>query len=119
MNQSNLRKKPDSGWTLGVEVRRRRMDLGLTIEELAERSGLSANFVGTIETGKRDPSISTLMALARGLDIPARDLLPGFRDLSPSAMEAAEAFESAPPEIKEGVISVLRFHRDRRTSSRG
>jgi transcriptional regulator with XRE-family HTH domain len=54
----------------GKEVRRRREALGLTLEELAERAGLTPNYVGTVETGKRDPSLSTVLALAKGLRVP-------------------------------------------------
>ena len=95
---------------LGREVRRRRTDRKLTLEELGERSGLSGNFIGTVENGLRDPSLSTLMALAHGLDVQVRELLPGPANLSPEVMKAAEAFERAPPMVREGLLLVLRYH---------
>ena len=49
----------------GKEVRRRRKADGMTIEELAERAGLSTNYVGAVERGDRDPSLSTVVALAK------------------------------------------------------
>lgn len=119
MSKSKTTQIPEGPWSLGAEVRRRRTDLGLTIEELAIRSGLSANFVGTIENGHRDPSLSTLLALAKGLETSIRDLFPGDDNLSPLAMEIGRAFDSSPVEIKEGVSTVLRYHGGRRNQRRG
>lgn len=47
----------------------------LTQEELAERADVSARFVSFLETGRRQPSLSTLHALSQGLDIRMRDLV--------------------------------------------
>lgn len=41
----------------------------MTIEELAEKAGVSARAIGDIERGARAPRIRTLSALARGLDL--------------------------------------------------
>lgn len=54
---------------LGETVRRLRKDAKLTQEELAARAGLSANYVGEIERGERNPSVLALFALARGLEV--------------------------------------------------
>ena len=54
---------------LGARVRTLREERDLTQEELAARAGLSANYVGEIEGGKRNPSALVLFALARGLDV--------------------------------------------------
>lgn len=59
----------------GQVVRTLRMTQSLSQEELAERSGLHRNAIGLIERGERSPSIESLYAIARGLGIPASDLL--------------------------------------------
>jgi transcriptional regulator with XRE-family HTH domain len=80
----------------------------LTLEALAERAGLTPNYIGGVEMGKRDPSLSTVLSLARGLNVPASDLLGGVKDLSPAAVEAGRLFESAPPDIQDAVLRLLR-----------
>ncbi|HZF49983.1 MAG TPA: helix-turn-helix transcriptional regulator [Polyangiaceae bacterium] len=92
----------------GGEVRRRREALGLTLEQLAESSELTPNYIGTIENGKRDPSLSTVLALARGLRVPPADLFGGVEDLTPAATEAGRLFDAAPPEVQEAVLQILR-----------
>jgi transcriptional regulator with XRE-family HTH domain len=92
----------------GREVRRRRKALGLTLEELAERADLTPNYVGSIETGKRDPSLSTIRALAEALMILPSELLGDVQDLSPAASEAGRLFQTAPPDVQEAVLVLLR-----------
>ncbi len=62
---------------LGQTIRRLRREAKLTQEELAARAGLSANYVGEIERGKRNPSALALFSLGRGLNITAAELLTG------------------------------------------
>jgi len=92
----------------GTEIRRRRLALGMTLEQLAESSGLTPNYIGTIENGRRDPSLSTVLALAKGLRVPPAELFGGVEDLSAAATEAGLLFESAPPEVQEAVLQLLR-----------
>lgn len=90
------------------EVRRRRLAAGMTLEQLAERSGLTPNYIGAVELGKRDPSLSTVLSLARGFGAEPGELLgtaPGF---TPSGLEASHLFEAASPEVQKGVIHILR-----------
>jgi transcriptional regulator with XRE-family HTH domain len=60
---------------LGPRVRARRLELGLTLRELARRTGVSPSCVSQIERGLRPPSVGTLRALASELDISAAELL--------------------------------------------
>lgn len=48
---------------------------GLTARQLAERAGLSQAYVSQIETGRREGSLSAMVALARALDIGLEDLV--------------------------------------------
>jgi transcriptional regulator with XRE-family HTH domain len=52
-----------------------RKKLGLTQEEVAERSGVQAGEISRIERGKRDPQISTLEKLAVAVELPPGRLL--------------------------------------------
>ncbi len=94
---------------LGREVRRRREASGLTLEQLAIRSGLTPNYIGTIETGKRDPSLTTIQSLARGLGIQPGELFGGVDQLGPAGLEAGLLFDSAPSEVQGAVLQILRW----------
>jgi len=46
----------------------------LTQEDLAQRTGLSVNFISTMERGINAPSFETLDVLAKTLDVAVKDL---------------------------------------------
>jgi transcriptional regulator with XRE-family HTH domain len=55
-----------------------RYDAGLSIEELAERSGVKARTIREVESGRiRKPRVQTLAPLAQVLGVPTSDLIPG------------------------------------------
>ena len=60
---------------LGKNLRETRKQLGLTQEEVSQRSGVQAGEISRIESGKRDPQVSTVERLAKALDIPPAQLL--------------------------------------------
>jgi transcriptional regulator with XRE-family HTH domain len=91
----------------GKEVRRRRRAARLTLEQLAERAGLSPNYVGSIEKGDRDPSLSSVLALAQGLKVPAGELVGGLPELGPGGLEAGRLFEAAGADVQEAVLALL------------
>lgn len=51
----------------GQAVRRRREAAGLSQEEVAEKTGLSRNYVGMVERGETNPTLLVLHALAEAL----------------------------------------------------
>ena len=51
------------------KVRSRRYELGLTQEELAELSEFHVNYIGGIERGTRNPSLTSILQLAKALKI--------------------------------------------------
>lgn len=59
----------------GQLVRRERMALGLSQEALAERAELHRNAIGLIERAERCPSLESVFAIARGLNIPVTELV--------------------------------------------
>ena len=60
---------------LGTNLREARKRLGLTQEQVAERSGVHSTEVSRIEGGKRDPKVSTLERLARAVELKPGRLL--------------------------------------------
>ncbi len=59
----------------GDAIRALRDERGLTQEALADRCGLTTNYVGDSERGERNLSIRALWQLADGLDVPASKIL--------------------------------------------
>lgn len=62
--RSQTRKLP-----IGDRIKARRKALGLTLQELATRSGLSAPFISQAERNLTTPSVWSLMSLAKGLEV--------------------------------------------------
>lgn len=98
----------------GREVRRRREQAGLTLEALAEKAQLSPNFVGAVENGRKDPSLSTIKKLAKGLRVGPGELLGGVEGLSSAALEGARLFDEVPPQVRDAALQLLRTVRRRR-----
>lgn len=60
---------------LSERIKTRRLDLGLTHESLAFRSGVSVATVQRAEAGAHTPNLSTLEKIAAGLDTSVGTLL--------------------------------------------
>jgi transcriptional regulator with XRE-family HTH domain len=60
---------------VALAVGGRREQLGLTLRELAARSGVSTSMISDIERGAKSPTISTLSALAKALMVPISALV--------------------------------------------
>ena len=54
---------------MGRRVRGLRRDANLTLEELAERADLHANYVGLVERGTANPSLDVITVLASALHV--------------------------------------------------
>ncbi|MDQ2649354.1 MAG: XRE family transcriptional regulator [Actinomycetota bacterium] len=58
-----------------VRLRSLRTTLGLSLDELAERTNLSPSTISRVETGKRTISLDVLLPLARALQVDLESLL--------------------------------------------
>jgi transcriptional regulator with XRE-family HTH domain len=65
---------------IGHEVRACRLRLKLTVVELAEQAGLSPGMLSKIENGGISPSLSTLSALSRALNVPVTAFLRRYEE---------------------------------------
>lgn len=60
---------------MATNLRRIRHDLNLTQEELADRAGVSARYIGAIERARVSASITVLGQIAEALELNPCDLL--------------------------------------------
>lgn len=65
---------------IGASVRALRQAGNLTASELSKRAGLSPAMLSKIENGSTSPSLATLQALAKALDVPVTELFRGFEE---------------------------------------
>jgi transcriptional regulator with XRE-family HTH domain len=78
---------------LGARLREEREKRGVSVRGLARDVGVSASMVSQIETGKAQPSVSTLYAITTALGITVEDVFtPGVE--SRAVSEREEALES-------------------------
>ena len=65
---------------LGLNVRRRREEKELTQEALAERANLDPTYISGIERGIRNPSVLSVVRIARALGVTTSKLMERVDD---------------------------------------
>lgn len=70
--------------SVGAAIYARRLEKGLTQRELARRAVMTPANLSAIETGRRDLLVSTLLRIARCLDVPAAGLIEPHRSVRTS-----------------------------------
>lgn len=71
---SDIRKR------FGAMIRKQRLKIGLSQEELADRAGLHRTYVGGVERGERNISLVNILKLARAMDVKLADLMSQIDD---------------------------------------
>ena len=82
---------------VGERIRRRRMEMGLNLRQLAEKTGVTASFLSQVEHGKVNASLSSLQSIAEALDVP---LLYFVKDPAP---EESLSHAAAPIPAKNAI----------------
>ena len=60
---------------LASKLKHIRQERKLTQEQLAERAGLTREYIARLETGRYDPTLSTIEKLAKALRVKVNDLV--------------------------------------------
>jgi transcriptional regulator with XRE-family HTH domain len=60
---------------LGMAVRRRREDIGLSQDELGHLCGLHRTYIGSVERGERNVTLDSIVAIAAALQLNPHELL--------------------------------------------
>ena len=87
------------GQVIANHVRARRLEIGLNVGQLAERTGISKGMLSKIENAQTSPSLSTLERLAGALDLPVTSL---FRGLSEERDAVFVKAGSGPEIVRKG-----------------
>ncbi len=59
---------------LGINIKQKREELGLSQQELSDKVGLSLNFIGKIEVAFSKPSLDTVIKIADAFDTTVSEL---------------------------------------------
>ncbi len=94
-------------WT--ARLREQRLKHHLTLEQVAEKADLSANYIGMVERGLKEPGLATIVKILNALNISADELLC---DLVPSAShvtddEISKRLEGLTPMQKKVALDLL------------
>lgn len=60
--------------TFGSYIKKRRLELGLTQQEIAKKCGVAQNFIAYLENNHRQPSTEMIRKLGKILDLPSDKL---------------------------------------------
>jgi transcriptional regulator with XRE-family HTH domain len=82
-------------------IHRIRKTENLSMERLAELSGVSGSMLGQIERGGVNPTISVLNKIAAGLHVPLSDLIVNEEE---SSTTVYRALESTPQRLEHGKV---------------
>lgn len=94
---------------VGKKIQAHRESAGLSQEQLAEKTGLSAIFMSAIERGARSPSLETFVKICDVLDVSADILLSGVlaKGYRVTASQLSGLIENLPPEEQQRIFTVV------------
>ena len=95
--------------SIGRNIRRYRLKKKLRQEDLAELAGLSINYVGAVERGKKIPSLETLIVLINALDVSADMVLSDVVSVGYTVKESllSEKLDKLDPEDRRKIYDVI------------
>ena len=92
----------------GQRLRQQRKARGMTIEELAEKIGITQNYLGLVERGENLPSMATLIKIVNVLGISSDLLLcDEVRNANYLNGEIASRMEGLTPKERTAALDIL------------
>lgn len=80
---------------LGLAVKARREELGLTQEQIYLRTDIHQRYISNVENGKRNPSYASLRRLAEGLELSASELIARAEQIEANGVGAIDTSTGA------------------------
>lgn len=91
---------------IGKTIKELRSKRGLTLEEVAEKSGCTPGFLSQLERSKAAPSVTTLYSIAEALGVKVTDFLPdGINPAKISRQDSRENFHFEGSAIRYSLLS--------------
>lgn len=90
---------------MGKRIREKRLQLGLTQENLAEKIEMSTSYIGEIERGTSIGSLAAVVSIARVLGLNLDSLINGINGENAN-QELSEILDSLPEEKKDLYIQI-------------
>jgi len=92
---------------IGERLRQARLDRGMTVRGLARVVDTSASLISQIETGKSNPSVSTLYAITAALGISVEDIFNEPGATSPRAGAVIDPVAPVPAALGAAIGAAL------------
>ena len=94
---------------IGKNIRAARKQLNMSREELAEKSGLSAKFIGNIERGEKAVSLDSFVSIANALGSSADTLLGSMlaNGYQVKASRLCEQIEALSPNKRKKILELI------------
>lgn len=96
--------------TTGEKIRKRRLELKMTMEDLGNAIGVQKSAINKYEKGLVDMKGSTLAAIARVLNVPVITLLDDEDGEVPKTVEArslARGIDTMPKAQREAILDMM------------
>lgn len=94
---------------IGVRLRQLRVQAGVTIQEIAVQTGLSAERIEAVETGEETPSINELETLTAAVKADIEDLMDDHGPIGQwlQAQQDFEVFSHLPAEMRAFILKPI------------
>ena len=95
--------------TIGKNIRKYRLMKKLRQEDLAEKAGLTANYIGMVERGEKIPSLETFIKILNTLGVSADMVLSDVLDNGYTIKNSMlnEKLEKLAPEDRNRIYEVI------------
>ena len=95
--------------TIGKNIRKYRLMKKLRQEDLAEKAGLTANYIGMVERGEKIPSLETFIKILNALGVSADMVLSDVLDNGYTVKNSMlnEKLEKLAPEDRNRIYEVI------------
>lgn len=96
---------------IGKRIKEQRESLGLTQQEFAEKTGLSINYISTLERGASFPRCEKLILILNALEASADSVFCDVVDHSGSyrTNELSRRLASLPPKEQKRIVDIVEF----------
>lgn len=95
--------------TIGMNIRKFRLSKKLRQEDLAEKTGLTANYIGMVERGEKIPSLETFINILNALGVSSDMVLTDVLDTGYTVKNSMlnDKLEKLTPEDRKRIYEVI------------